>query len=150
MESLIKEYIDTFGVDNLKIFLEKSLKERKSKNLTIIANAGKHHIPNEVIYGEKYIFSEGSFDLAACKGNADVSKVIKEELKNNIKALSKKLKSEKWEEIYLILVGHSILSAHIKHLVYRVTRKDTIDVCFFPAHGFINIDLNLVDNKLYD
>ncbi len=150
LTNLLTEYIQKFGQDSLEKMLTDKLLDNEENNLTIIANSGKHHIPEKIIKGEKYIFSEGYFEIQDLKDNDDIIEVIKEELKENITKLSDKLRSKTWDKIYLILMGHSINCSHIKHLVYRITRKETLDICYFPEHGYIEIDLNLIKHNLYN
>jgi hypothetical protein len=102
--------------------------------LTIIANAGIHRIPRTLLRGEVYEASRGDWD-------ASTEEALLLELRRILSRLVKKLRSGRWERVYLIPTGHPILSLQIKAMVYRILRLNTIDL-YYKQGSYFEVDLD--------
>jgi hypothetical protein len=108
--------------------------EPETQVLTIIANAGVHEVPSAYLRGEVYEASRGDWD-------ASTEEALSIELKRILSRLVKKLRSRRWDRIYLIPTGHPILSLQIKAMVYRILRFNTIDL-YYKAGTYFEVDLD--------
>jgi hypothetical protein len=111
----------------------KSIIEDKNSNdsfvLTIITNFGTHPPPSEHLHGEIFSASEGILDFSSI----DSVNLILDEINRK---LLKKLKEKRWEKIYLIPFGHTVVNMSIKLTVFRVLWMDTIDVFYFGNNKY--------------
>lgn len=108
--------------------------EPETQVLTIIANAGVHEVPSTYLRGEVYEASRGDWD-------ASTEEALSIELRRILSRLVKKLRSRRWDRIYLIPTGHPILSLQIKAMVYRILRFNTIDL-YYKAGTYFEVDLD--------
>jgi hypothetical protein len=106
-----------------------------SSTLTVVANAGVHHMPESLARGTVYILSEGSLDFST-------KETASAEFERCLSGLVKILKSNSWKRIYLIPFGPTLLSALAKLLVFRVTGLETIDVMHVRG-SYIDIDIDV-------
>lgn len=132
---IIEEYIAEFGEDHLSQTLSQRLKSEDGYTLTIICNVGVHAIPDSIIRGEKFVFSEGNIDLSG-------SDIIKQQMSVFLKSLSKKLKEKNWRKIYVVPSGHPMFYANIKLLVYYVTRLETIDLLYVKDGQYLELSID--------
>jgi hypothetical protein len=102
--------------------------------LTIIANTGVHSIPQAFLRGEVYEASSGDWD-------ASTEEALLNELRRILSGLVNKLRSARWNRVYLIPTGHPILSLQIKAMVYRILRLNTIDL-YYKAGSYFEVDLD--------
>ena len=102
--------------------------------LTLVANAGVHTIPTAYLRGEVYEVSRGDW-------LADTRMDLETELNAILERLVRKLRSRRWEPIYLIPTGHPVLTANIKLLVYRILRLNTIDL-YYRSGTYIDVQLD--------
>jgi hypothetical protein len=106
--------------------------------LTVIANAGVHRIPTRYLRGEVFEASHGDLDLrtqeAATKSIATI-----------LVGLSGKLREKEWSEIYLVPTGHPVVTAQIKTMIYRILRKNTVDLLYVGGRYF---DIDIDQRKL--
>jgi hypothetical protein len=111
--------------------------------LSIIADGGMHRQPDDLLIGERYIFSNGMIDTTS---DHSVDMHILE----CCKKLSLVLRRKNWSQIRLFYSGHSLLPAYAKLTVYRVTHLDTVVFGFFGEAGFRRIELSLRRHLLVD
>ncbi len=135
----VESFVSQYGDDELISLLSASIVQKSSHHLTIICDDTMHHIPNNLIEGEKFVFSKGTFDSSSAT-------LIEDYLSERLSILRNKLLEREWQKIILIFSGHAILSASIKLFIYRVTHKETEDIIYFGSSGYkkINIDMRAI------
>ncbi len=135
IEELIENFLSIQGEDRLVEVLERELENKlRSDTLTIIADDTMHHIPVELVTGEKFVFSSGNFELEKA--------AIEAHLAQAIRRLVTVLQSRSWARVRLIFSGHCILAATIKLAVYRITHRETEDVLYFGQRGYITTEIH--------
>lgn len=112
--------------------------QREPDTLTIIANKGVHHLPQQFMRGEVYFVSEGSLDFSS-------SESVEREMVLALSRLASKLKSKAWQKIYLVPFGPTNLSMLIKLLVYRVTHIETVDLFHAGSGSYFELNIPLRD-----
>lgn len=136
IDRLVAECRAQFGdarvEDHLRHLLGNSVDD--SKTLTILANSGIHHFPDELKRGEVFVVSEGSFDFSTAQAISRAYTTV-------LERLAAKLRSDAWTRIYLVPFGHGTLSMQIKLLVYRITRIETIDVVYTGDGRYLDLAL---------
>ena len=143
----VMEIISKYGVSALKDIILNYEDDRLDEGvLTIVSNFGMHPIPENFTFGELYIASNGSLDFSNIES-------VNRELDLIVVNLQKKLFERKWNKIYLIPFGHSVISLNIKMVVFRILRIETIDIFYFGEgkYGAIDRDTRrfLADNFPY-
>lgn len=108
--------------------------ESESRTLTLVSNAGVHTIPPEYLRGEVFEVSRGSWA-------AETPEEVHSELRDLLSGLARKLRSRPWRKVFLIPTGHPILTIHIKLLVYRLLRINTIDF-YYRSGEYIEVELD--------
>ena len=136
--SKLDDLAQKLGREVAERILEIHLRESQEAVLTIVANRGVHHLPDHLVRGEIYYASEGSLDFSSVGA-------VKEQYEGIIRLLSAKLKSQRWEKIYLVPFGHNSLSMQIKLLVYRVTHLETIDIFYNGNGGYYDLEIKQRD-----
>ena len=139
-EDLLRQAIQANGEEVVQRELQKLCVVPSSKEsvLTIIANEGVHHLPDEFVRGEVYTAHEGSFDFSA-------PDLTRSQIRNVLLRLAEKLKSKPYHKIYLIPFGHSVPAMQIKLLVYRICHIETVDVFYIGAGRYFDYQENLRD-----
>ena len=137
--SELDDLVKDIGYDQSIDILTKHLENQDEDILTIVANAGIHHLPAKILRGEIYYASEGNSDFSSID-------VVKEQFEEILKNVSIKLKQHSWKDIYLIPFSHSTLCFQIKLLVHRITRIETTDL-FYDGKGNFS-DLNIEQRSL--
>jgi len=89
--------------------------------LTVIGNAGVHRIPSKYCRGELYEVSRGSWDVESAE---QLNQLFSELLVG----LARKLRERSWRTIYFVPTGHPALSIQVKTLIYRILRRNTVDL----------------------
>ncbi|HEY6220821.1 MAG TPA: hypothetical protein VIV65_12280 [Gemmatimonadaceae bacterium] len=89
--------------------------------LTIIVNAGIHHLPMEFERGDVFVASEGTLDLSSPES-------IRREFHAVLSRTAKKLRERDWTRVYVVPFGPTVLSMQVKLLVYRVCAIETVDI----------------------
>lgn len=141
LHDLLDAAVDEHGAERILRALESLIVDSRTNVLTIIANAGRHNIPQEYLRGDIFLASSGNLDLSS---RSSAENAIFEILSN----LNRKLLEHSWSKIYLIPTGHPILSLQIKTTVYRVTRLNTIDLFYLDGKYFdLAIDLRNIDER---
>lgn len=103
--------------------------------LTIVANAGVHHMPPDIKRGEVFILSEGSLDFST-------KDTIVREFSDCLVQLAAELKRKAWKKIYLVPFGPTTLSALAKLVVFRVTGMETIDVMHVGGGAYVDVEID--------
>jgi hypothetical protein len=132
VEHLVEECVNILGVERMIDELERLRSintESEKRTLTIIANAGVHKIPERYLRGEVFEASLGNW-------NCSTQREIVEEFHRILRGVVRKLGEDEWQRIYLFPTGHPALSIQIKTLVYRLTRKNTIDMFYKDGEYF--------------
>ncbi len=102
--------------------------------LTVVGNTGVHEIPPEYRRGVVYAASHGNW-------SANSQDEVVQELKGILTRLVRQLRSQPWKSVYFIPTGHPVLSIHIKTMVYRVLRLNTIDL-YYKDGRYYEVDID--------
>lgn len=110
IDTLLEEYSEA----EIKKALVKSVKRKGARSLTIVVNFGMHALPEDILRGDVFFFSEGNVDLSP------------DHVQSAMEALSKRalryLRSKVWENVYIVPSGHPALVVLATLVTYRVTR----------------------------
>lgn len=106
--------------------------------LTIIVNRGVHHMPKEYAIGEVYFASDGNLDFSSKAS-------VHSEHERVLSGVAQKLKSKRWQRVYLVPFGPNTLSMQIKLLVYRITRIETQDLFYVGGGEYFCLDIKQRD-----
>ena len=134
----INEIVSKLGHDKAyEILLQYLAEETEKKNniLTIVVNRGVHHLPTKFLRGSIYYASEGNLDFST-------SESVQTEFINILERVAKKLKSQKWKEIYIVPFGPSALCMQIKLLVYRITKIESADLFYMGRGEYIDLEID--------
>ncbi|MGB9233572.1 MAG: hypothetical protein WCC04_04100 [Terriglobales bacterium] len=136
LRRLLDQAVESSGSQRVAAALEglASSDASEERALTIIANAGIHSIPPAFLRGEVYEASRGDWDASS-------EEALLLELRRILAQLVHKLRSGRWNRVYLIPTGHPILSLQIKAMVYRILRLNTIDL-YYKAGSYFEVDLD--------
>jgi hypothetical protein len=104
--------------------------------LTIIVNAGVHHLSEEYLKGEVFVASEGSLDLSS-------TEAIHIEFRHILLRIARELKSRAWSRVYIVPFGPTPLSMQVKLLVYRICGIESIDVMNVPGKPRVDLYFDL-------
>ncbi len=139
-EDLLRQAIQANGEEVVLRELRKlcAMPSSKENVLTIIANEGVHHLPEEFVRGEVYTAHEGSFDFSS-------PNLTHSQIRDVLIRLAEKLKSKPYHRIYLVPFGHSVPAMQIKLLVYRICHIETTDVFYIGAGRYFDYQENLRD-----
>jgi len=102
--------------------------------LTVVGNTGVHEIPSEYLRGIVYSASHGNW-------SAHGKDSVVRELTRILTKLVRQLRSRPWKRVYFIPTGHPVLSSHIKTMVYRILRLNTIDL-YYKDGEYLEIDID--------
>lgn len=133
--ALIERAVSVRGIERIRSVLMSIIDEGEVETLTIVANEGRHLIPETFLRGELFIASRGNLDFSSPSSAKSAYIEI-------IKKLNKKLLERSWKRIYLIPTGHPTLPLQLKAEVYRVTRINTIDL-FYLTGTYFDLDIDL-------
>jgi hypothetical protein len=104
--------------------------------LTIIVNAGVHHLADEYLRGDVFECSRGSLDLAS-------SETVHAEFRRVLISTARKLKSRAWSRVYIVPFGPATLSMQVKLLVYRICGLESIDVMNISGKPKVDLTIDL-------
>lgn len=135
LEILLTKALKQAGEEKVAARL-KELAVASEDVLTIIANAGVHHLPERFRRGEVFTASEGSLDFSTAE-------TVKAEFEGILRRVSTKLLERAWKSVYIIPFGPTCLSMQLKLLVYRVTGIESIDVMQIANGDRVDVDLEL-------
>ena len=134
---LVEACVAKIGAEKFSEACRRMLEDfRPDSVLTIVANKGVHHLPDDLMRGQLFALSEGSLDFSS--GDS-----VKGEFESRLRNLAFVLRSQSWSRIYLVPFGPTLLSAYAKLLVFRVTGLETIDVMHMGRGAYTDISLDL-------
>ena len=135
LQLLLDQAVAEHGARRVRNALKSLIVDSRNNVLTIIANAGRHNVPQKYLRGEIFVASEGNIDFSSHMKIKNVLSLI-------ILRLNTKLLQNTWTKIYLIPTGHPTLSLQLKIAVYRVTRLNTTDL-FYLNGRYFDIDFDM-------
>lgn len=137
LDDVIARYIDTHGEEAL--ILKLSPEHDDKKVLTIIANADVHPYHELHKRGDVFVASHGNLNFSSAESSsAAIGEVLTK--------VARKLKEKRWNKVYLVPFGPSVLSLQIKSLVYKVLNIETVDV--LHAGDGVHFDIELDPRKI--
>ena len=101
LNELFDNALENLGESQLAHELEKLASLNSDENectLTLIVNAGAHHLPSKLMRGDVFYASEGSLDFSSQEST-------EQEFIRIIDRVARKLKERDWEKIYLVPFG---------------------------------------------
>ncbi len=136
-ETALATAIDSVGREQVLAALS-HLAQRSDidRVLTIVVNAGVHHLPPEYHRGEVFVASEGTLNLSSAES-------IHAEFRRILLRTAGMLKSRAWQRVYIIPFGPTALSMLLKLLVYRVCAIESIDVVNVPGNRRVDLSFDL-------
>ena len=136
IEKLTALVIAKHGLKATELALQRILHAplEAESTLTIIANAGLHPLPQEVLRGDVFEASRGNLNLT------DASTLHLEYVRI-LSGVARKLLSKTWAIVYLIPTGPPTLALQVKLLVYQICRLATVDL-FYSKGQFIEVSLD--------
>jgi hypothetical protein len=134
INSLLRRAVAERGARRVRQTLQSLIVDSRNNILTILANEGRHSVPQRYLRGEIFVASRGDIDLSSpSKAKATFIKIVQR--------LNRKLLEKTWAKIYLIPTGHPTLSLQIKLAVHSTTRLNTTDV-FYLNGRYFDIDFD--------
>jgi len=141
LDTQISQLLAQYGESEIKSAMSKIVRSRGPRELTIVVNFGMHALPEEVLRGDTFFFSEGNVDLTP------------EGVSSTILALSKRalrfLRGKIWERVYIIPSGHPLLVSMCTLICYRVTRINPTVVYYLDGQ-YIDAKLDIRGTTLKD
>jgi hypothetical protein len=138
LDTYLKQGIQLFGRDELSKHLAEfndNFVDLDENVLTIISNAGVHHLAESHQRGEVYEASNGSLDFSS-------EESVLFEFERILCRLGWKLRERVWQKIYLVPFGPAALSMQIKVLVHKITDLQTIDVMHLGNNRYVDIAID--------
>ena len=114
VQRIVDSLLESHSESEIKRALSASRKRKGARSLTVIVNFGMHALPEDILRGDVFFFSEGNVDLSAENVQSTMTGLSKRALKY--------LRSKIWENIYIVPSGHPALVVLATLVVYRVTR----------------------------
>lgn len=134
IERALRVLLEQYPEASVKSALNRISRESAKKELTIIVNFGMHALPEDILKGETFFFSEGNVDLSA------------EGVKNTVELLSRRavrfLRGKIWNKVYLVPSGHPLLVAMATLIVYRVTRLSP-NILYYVDGEYREVELDV-------
>lgn len=144
LERSLEELVNRFGEQAVVRAVNQKSKKNKSRELTIVVNFGMHALPEEILCGDVFFFSEGNLDLSP--------KNVKDTILNLSSRALKFLRGKIWGKVYLVPSGHPLLVSVATLVAYRVTRINPTIVYYMDGRyndAEFDIRMDLVkDNRL--
>lgn len=124
IESLIKE----FSIKEVRSAVSKRTALEAKRELTVVVNFGMHALPENILRGDTFYFSEGNVDLD--------EQNIHETISDLTKRATRFLRGKIWSEVYLVPSGHPLLVVLATLIVYRVTRVNPTILYYMNGEYF--------------
>ena len=109
---------------------------QESHIITIITNAGVHHLPEDYRRGELFIASAGNLDFSTPES-------LHSEFTRVLNRVARKLKSKEWRRVYIVPFGPSALSMQIKLLVYKICDLESIEVMHVSQGPRVDVSIDI-------
>ena len=121
IDSLLKDH----SRRDIELAIQRAIASDVEKSLTVVVNFGMHALPESIMRGDAFFFSEGNLNLS----KEGVGLTITDLTKRAVKHLRKKI----WNKIYIIPSGHPLLVSLCTLVIYRVTRISPIIVYYMDG-----------------
>lgn len=138
LDEILAKLVGVIGEKEVQKLLANRLEATlaKSRTLTIICDETMHSIPERVIVGDRYVFSREPLDLTSAEE-------LERQLEQRVLEFAAVLKGRKYNRYRIVYSGHAILGSLVKHLIYRITHKESEDVIYFGNAGYFTVKLNV-------
>lgn len=137
----IDRLLAVYSESDLKNSISRIARRKSPRELTVVVNFGMHALPEYVLRGDTFFFSEGNVDLSS------------ENISGTIQSLSRRalrfLRGKVWEKVYIIPSGHPVLVSMCTLICYRVTRINPTIVYYLDG-VYIDAKLDLRGSALRD
>ena len=130
----LSRLVERHGIDLVKKAIKK-LEKSPRRELTVIVNSGMHSIPEDVIRGDVFVFSEGQVDLTG----DGIDRVLDALIKRAHSFLS----GGNWNKVYIIPSGHPLLVVVATLVTFRSTRIDPVIVAYLGSENYVDFDSNI-------
>ena len=133
----LSELIERLGKDKASDILRRYSGQRGDESdnaLTIVANRGVHHLPDENLRGTVFYASEGNLDFSSAES-------VQEEFERILEGVARILKSRSWKQVFIVPFGPCALSMQIKLLIYRITRIESIDIFHLGQGEYMDLEV---------
>ena len=117
---------DLHLIAELSAALETRRSSESASSLTILTNDAGHLVPEELIIGDFFIASKGSFDVSS-------SARVERKYISILKRTHKKLTSKRYRSVFMIPTGPVTLNMQLKALVRDILRVHTVDYAYFDG-----------------
>ncbi len=134
LQAAIDQLINRHSEAEVRKAISRSTKHRLGRSLTIVVNFGMHSLPEEILKGDVFFFSEGNLELSPNK--------IKDTFRTLTTRAIRFLRGKIWENIYIVPSGHPALVVLCTLVTYRVTRVDpTITYYMDGIYNDVKLDI---------
>lgn len=134
VDKTLRELLESYPPSVIKSSLNRIFRQSHNNELTVVVNFGMHALPEEILRGDVFFFSEGNVDIS--------SDGVKETVELLSKRAVKYLRRKTWNKVNLIPSGHPLLVAMATLIVYRVTRISPT-VVFYVDGDYRDVELNV-------
>lgn len=134
IEKTISDLLKDYTKRDIQLAIDRVSLRAEERTLTVVVNFGMHALPENVMRGDNFYFSEGNLDLSRNGVNATISDLTK----RSVKFLRKKV----WNKIYIIPSGHPLLVSLCTLIVYRVTRISPV-IVYYVDGEYIDAEVDV-------
>lgn len=134
VDKVLRDLLESYPPSVIKSSLNRISRQSHNNELTVVVNFGMHALPEEILRGDVFFFSEGNVDIS--------SDGVKETVELLSKRAVKYLRRKTWNKVNVIPSGHPLLVAMATLIVYRVTRISPT-VVFYVDGDYRDVELNV-------
>lgn len=134
LDSVLTELLKDFSAAEIAAKVRTISRTKADRELTIIVNQGMHSIPDDIIRGDRLVFSEGTLDLSENMAESTVAELMR--------AAHVVLSRRLWNKVYIIPSGHPLLVVAATMICYRTVRIDPIVVSYFEGE-YLDVPLHV-------
>jgi len=136
LQKKMSALIEKYSVEDIRLALTSIEEAKDERVLTVVVNIGMHSLPEKILRGDVFFFSEGNVEL----GPESVTDTIKLLTKRALRFLRGKI----WNKVYVIPSGHPLLVSMATLIIYRVTRVNPTIVYYVNGEYLeANLDVRL-------
>lgn len=136
LEKKVSSLIEKYSVEDIRLALTALEESKADRVLTIIVNIGMHTLPESILRGDVFFFSEGNVEI----GPDFVTETIKILTRRALRFLRGKI----WNKVYIVPSGHPLLVSMATLIAYRVTRVNPTIVYYVDGNYLeANLDVRL-------
>ncbi|RGP40940.1 hypothetical protein BPTFM16_01235 [Altererythrobacter insulae] len=128
LEREIARLLENYSISDVRQSVNKFVHSQRKRELTVVVNFGMHALPEDLLKGDTFFFSEGNVDLDAENVDETISLLTKR--------ATRFLRGKVWTDVYLIPSGHPLLVVLATLIVYRVTRVNPTIVYYMNGEYF--------------